>query len=140
MGSRLNMNLPAGIIFEDSYVLKLEITPYSLDLTMDFELLREHPAYIDPKKGERACFKHGTLKIVKFTKLTWSVSGLAPATDANQEIDWGCLDEFSVSNCGWRLAGDWGAIDIEGGALEIVWAYCQRVPIDPAECVARKAS
>jgi len=113
------MNIPAGISFEGSYVLKLEIAPYSLTLAMDFELLPEHPAYSHPQSGERGCFRHGTLKIVKFSKLTWNASGLAPATDANQEIDWGCLDEFSGSNCGWNLAGDWGAINIEGGALEI---------------------
>ena len=113
------MNIPTGILFEGSYVLKLEITPYSLTLTMDFEILPDHPTYFDPQNGERACFRHGTLKIVKFTKLSWRASGLAPATDANHDVDWGCLDEFSDSNSGWYLAGDWGAIDIEGGALEI---------------------
>jgi hypothetical protein len=113
------MNIPAEILFEGSYVLKLEIAPYSLTLIMDFELLPEHPAYSSPRNGERACFRQGTLKVVKFTKLTWSTSGLAPAIDANQEIDWGCLDEFFAANGGWHLAGDWGAIDIEGGALEI---------------------
>jgi len=113
------MNIPSEILFEGSYVLALEIAPYSLKMVMDFEILPSHPNYSHPKSDERACFRQGTLKIVNFIKLTWNASGLLPTIDANQEIDWGCLDEFSVLNHEWHLAGDWGSINIDGGALEI---------------------
>jgi len=112
--------IPEDIAFGQSYVLDLRITPYQVECRMDFELLPSHPRYCNPMKRERACFKKGSIRISGFTELTWVASGFAPATDARREVDWGCLDEFAASDGCWRLAGDWGNIEIKGGNLELV--------------------
>ena len=105
--------------FETSYVIRLTVAPYFIELVMDFELLPSHPEYHLPAIGERACFRRGTIKIIGFRKILWNASGYAPAHDANQEIDWGCLDQFEERSDCWILGGDWGIIEIEGGKCQV---------------------
>jgi hypothetical protein len=111
--------VPGDIAFEDSYVLGLHVTPYALTLQMDLVLTPEHPSYSPPKSNEWACFKRGTIRIEGFRRIQWYATGTAPARDASGETDWGCLDEFKTENGKWRLAGDWGTIDLEGGHLTL---------------------
>lgn len=86
---------------------------------MDLLLLPQHPAYCAPRGDERGCFKPGILRIRQFKKLEWNATGFAPATDATGEIDWGCLDELNGRGDHWRLVGDWGVIETEGGTLDV---------------------
>src|ERR1039457_3371606 len=111
--------IPSDLFFENSYVLNLQIEPYVLDVSMDFVLTLNHPAYSLPKPGEQECYKRGRIQITKFQKLTWQASGWKPAIDATGEKDYGNLDEFVNEAGKFRLSGDWGTIEIEGGELEI---------------------
>jgi hypothetical protein len=113
------MNIPQDISFSNSHILQLRVEPYAIFLSMDFVLSPSHSSFQPPQPKEWACFRKGILGISGFKHLTWDAKGTPPARDAAGELDWGCLDEFTHTNNGWHLAGDWGIIEIIGGDLNI---------------------
>jgi hypothetical protein len=114
-----NVYYPRGLLLENSYVLQLQITPYSLELQMEFVLLPEHSEYVSPKFGESASFRSGSLKITGFKDLHWEATGYPPGSDATGEMDWGCLDVFGHQDNCWTLVGSWGTFRLTGGQLDI---------------------
>lgn len=111
--------VPTDFIFEDSYVLRIEITPYILKLRMQFSLAPTHEKFHAPSQDEWAFYVLGVLRIEGFSSLMWEATGAPPAIDATGEEDLGCLDSFSYDNKFWCLEGDWGSIRIHDGRLSI---------------------
>jgi hypothetical protein len=113
------MLMPAGISYEDSYVLKIVVEPYSLRVAMDFVLTRQHARYRDPVAGERDCFLRGEIRVDGFHRIAWLATGTKPSIDSSGEVDYGKLDEISVVDGELKLSGDWGAIEVAGGDLTV---------------------
>lgn len=107
------------LVFEESFVLDIEMRPYLLLMRIDFVLTPRHPAYRIPDPGNRECFRKGALQVRGFTRVTWSATGYRPAIDADGEQDWGNFDMLELRQGRTRLCGDWGEIDAEGGELII---------------------
>lgn len=100
---------------EDSYVLRISIEPYRLELRMDFALTPAHPWYELPRAGEQECYRKGVLRVVNFEAVVWRASNLKPSIDATGELDYGCLDEMIEIEGSLKLRGDWGEIEVTGG-------------------------
>lgn len=113
------MSLSTGIAFDGSYVLGISIKPYVFLLTTDFLLTPEHPCYVPPHQGERGCFHRGWLRVDQFSRVHWHATGFPPATDANDEVDFGNIDEISHEGTILRLTGEWGEVEVEGGEVQI---------------------
>lgn len=113
------MLMPDGISYEDSYVLAIVVEPYSLRITTDFVLTRQHPRYRDPAAGERDCFLRGEIRVDGFRRIAWLATGTKPSIDSSGEADYGTLDEISVDGGEIKLSGDWGTIEVAGGNLAV---------------------
>jgi hypothetical protein len=112
-------SVPPDILFSSSYVLSLHFEPYMLIFTMDFALTPEHSEYKPPDASEQECYRRGNLRIRGFRRVTWEATGNLPGRDATGETDYGNLDELTCVDGAWRLSGDWGVIELEGGSLSI---------------------
>jgi hypothetical protein len=105
------------LALEESYVLGISMSPYRLELDMDFVLTPEHPSYHAPGPAEQECYRRGVIRIENFRRVIWNASNIQPSTDANGEADYGNLDNFHVKGDLISLSGDWGEIEIYGGSL-----------------------
>lgn len=113
------MPIPDELVFDGSYVLGVDITPYTLSLQMDFLLKESSVLYKKPPEGERGCFRRGRLLVAKFTRLDWHATGTPPAYDSSGEMDYGCLDGLREIENGFEFSGDWGIIRVIAGTLSI---------------------
>jgi|SRR6267154_2791203 len=111
--------IPSDILFSSSYVLSFCIEPYIVWLDMEFALTPEHPEYSLPDADKQECYRRGAIGIRGFERVTWSATGFLPSHDAKGEVDFGNLDEFTYTRNVWRLAGDWGLIEVLGGKLQL---------------------
>ena len=113
------MILSEGISFEDSYVLAIVVEPYSLRVSTDFVLTKQHPLYREPAGGERDCFRRGEIRVDGFHRISWLSSRAKASVDSSGELDFGTLDEFIRVDGILNLSGDWGVIEVDGGDLTI---------------------
>lgn len=119
MGYLVTMRLPSFISFEDSYVLSINAAPYNIVLEVDFALLPGHEFYSQPRQDESEYFFKGQLRVDGFDRILWSATKFSPSEDAAGDIDFGTFDEIIYSNNLLKLVGDWGELEITGGALSI---------------------
>jgi hypothetical protein len=120
MGFGMNWNDQfQHVLLESSYVLQIRLSPYNLELRMDFVLTPEHPKYSSPDAAKQECYKRGHIQIMGFRRVTWEASGYKPSYDATGELDFGNLDLFTYSNGVWEVSGDWGVIRVDGGDLAV---------------------
>ncbi|UFS59093.1 hypothetical protein [Subtercola endophyticus] len=109
-----------GIDLEDSYVLNVESFPSNVWISFDFVLTEEHPSYLPPDADSQFCFRRGRIVFHGVTHCDWSGQGeLVPARDANNEIDYGHLDEFSNEGKRYSVSGEFGAMKIEADRFEV---------------------
>ena len=104
------------IVLEESYVLAITATPGRLVFKVDFVLTPDHPLFRPYNAVETfACFRRGELRFQAVTASQWSDQGKPPARDATGEIDYGHIDYFEWKPGCYRLEGDFGFIEINGG-------------------------
>jgi hypothetical protein len=113
------MDIPADIVFSESYVLGLSVEPYLVRLLMDFVLAPEHPSYAHPRVNEQECYRRGEIRVRGFRRVTWDARGILPSHDSSGEFDFGNLQEPRRVGDPLRLSGDWGTISIVGGEFHI---------------------
>ncbi|WP_038026061.1 hypothetical protein [Synechococcus sp. PCC 7336] len=100
------------IYLEDSYVIAIEEKEAIIIFFMDFVLQENHPEYEPPKDDEIYCFKRGTIKFIRPSKVDWQVKLMNPLTDSSGEIDYGNIDKFVILGNSYNLSGEWGKIEI----------------------------
>lgn len=100
------------VALEDSYVLDIEARPGGLLFRLDLFLDPGHPDFGPPRGDDRACFRPALLSFDEVRSLTWTGQGTPPARDANGEIDYGAIDEFTWTAGEFTLVGDWGRIQV----------------------------
>ena len=82
-------------------------------------LTEEHELFSEPRVGENACYRRGEIFLRGFARVTWNATGVLPSEDASGEFDYDNFHKFEhVENC-WIMVGDWGEIEVTGGALDI---------------------
>ncbi|GAA0452935.1 hypothetical protein Ade02nite_01010 [Paractinoplanes deccanensis] len=104
---------------EDSWVLDIVARPGTLTISLDVVLLPEHPDYQAPLPGESHCYRRGELRFEKVSVLHWAGQGLPPARDASGELDYGGVDSFDFDHDAYRIAGDFGEINVRADSLQI---------------------
>jgi hypothetical protein len=107
----------AHFYFEDSYVLAIAATPGWLKIEMDLVLTPSHQEYRPAKPGEHYTYRHGSLIFDGVTTLSWTEQGERPAIDANQELDYGNIDQFEWEPGRFLFEGGFGKIDVRAANL-----------------------
>lgn len=108
-----------NIYLEDSFVLDIEAHPGLLRLRLDAVLTEDHPEYSAPGPDEQYCYRSALIQFNGVTRLHWLASSFRPAVDANDEIDYGGIDQFGRDGDTYVLAGDFGQIDVEASGCTI---------------------
>ena len=100
----------------ESFILSWLADDGDLLFEVDFALAEGHPDYRQPRLGERACFRRGTLKFPNVRSMAGlpSMAEVRPAFDATGEIDYGHFDSFvEVASGQFEVSGDFGVLRLE---------------------------
>ena len=79
---------------------------------LEVVLTENHPSYVPPSSQEQYCYKKAKLSFSNAKKITWIEKSNVFFTDANNEIDYGNIDEFFKEENYFYLSGDWGELAI----------------------------
>ena len=102
-----------GIYLEDSWILDIVVGDRELQFRLEAVLTPDHADYTPPLPAEQHCYRAGVLTIRSSNPITLHSSGMAPATDATGERDYGHIDSFvRGAHDSWQLEGDWGSASI----------------------------
>lgn len=100
------------VYLEDSYLLELKESPKELELIIDAVLTEEHPEYSEPPPSENYCYKKAKISFSNVKAITWIEKKMFPFCDANNEIDYGNIENFSIHSKDYHISGDWGKVII----------------------------
>jgi len=110
-----------SIYLEDSFVKGISEYNDRLTFSLEIVLKDNHPRYELPKKGERYCYKNGEIVFSEIDKIIWIEKNMHQYKDANNEIDYGNIDELSYSEESeeYKVTGDWGHLRIKCETLSV---------------------
>ncbi|MCS5718828.1 hypothetical protein N1027_11850 [Herbiconiux sp. CPCC 205763] len=115
------VTLPAlqHFVLEESWVASIEVRSGIVELDVDLAYAADHPELRPPREGEYAYFRRGAIRFTGVSSVAWKdMEG--PATDAAGVKDWGHIDTFDWIGTTFELEGDFGAIEIEANALDVI--------------------
>jgi hypothetical protein len=105
------------IDLEDSFILSVDEAFDRVTFGLDAVLLPTHPNYQDPKPEEQYCYRLGNLTFPEVREVTWLKRSSQPFTDANDEEDWGHIDEIDVDQDDrYLVTGEFGTISIKSSS------------------------
>lgn len=107
------------IVLEESFVLGISATPSCVTVDVEFALTPDHPAYAPPPPDENEAYRRGQIRFVGVRRLVWEDQGLAPATDATGEADYGHVDDLRWDDETFELEGEWGRMSLEADGVEV---------------------
>ncbi|MEH6451291.1 MAG: hypothetical protein V7765_21700 [Oleispira sp.] len=92
----------ANIDLWESFVLDWELKGGELRINIDAYLFPEHPHYLKPPENEWACFVDAYLIFEGISELEGfdALTKAKPAIDANDEKDFGHIEEFKFTVLG----------------------------------------
>ena len=105
-----------NLYLEDSWVTAVRATPGRVEFDVEFVLREHHPAYSQPKRGEKYCYHSGTIRIVSVSELRWDGQGGPAALDATGDRDYGAINSFERQDGVLRLTGDFGRVEARSAA------------------------
>lgn len=101
------------IYLEDSFLLGCSECADQVSFSLDLVLTLGHPDYTPARSGEQHCYRTGRLIFSGPTSVAWNRRDFAhPATDASGKIDYGAIDEMTLTDGVYRLEGAWGEVEI----------------------------
>lgn len=101
-------------------MLDLQATPGKFSIALDFVLREGHPQYAPPLQGEQCSYRKGCLVFSDVKEVSWSGQGrIKPAIDANDEIDYGGIDSFTIEHDVYRLEGDFGLVEVSAASVGV---------------------
>jgi len=100
------------VYLEDSYVLGIAQTSVSLSFALEVVLRESHPLYHEPAPGLQYFTLKAMLDFPDPETVRWLERRFVPATDATGEVDYGTIDLFYRDGPRYRLAGEWGDVEI----------------------------
>jgi hypothetical protein len=114
-------SIPAltGLDLEESYILDVDVHDTSLVFKLDLVLRPEHPEYTLPRPGEQHCFRRARIEIVDARSVRWVEKIMQPFRDSSGEVDYGSIDSWLLHGDVAMIAGDWGVLAVEGGAVRL---------------------
>ncbi|MFY4257085.1 hypothetical protein ACOTCG_05780 [Achromobacter xylosoxidans] len=112
----------SNFYLEDSYVLSINETAESLIFEIEAVLMKSHPKYEEPKKGEQYCYHNIFLQFFCVTSIEWIDRRYLPFEDSAGERDYGNIDSFIADSGSYILSGDWGTVIVRGGEVDAILA------------------
>jgi len=114
------MQIFGGVDLNDSFVLSWQESVDSLVFYLEASLWPESDHYSTPCKDEWTCYKPAilTFKGVSEIQGLKSMRDTLHSTDANGDVDFGNIDELEQLETGFRVAGDFGEVEIFGGRIQ----------------------
>jgi len=109
----------ANVYLEDSYVLAIEEGVSTLSFTLDLVLLESHPLYEKPTADEQYCYRNARIHFCQTQHVHWHARSALVSTDADGKADLGNVDTFMKDGPTYHLTGDWGAVSITCGCLQV---------------------
>lgn len=103
------------LYLQDSYVLDIFNDEKEVHFSMEFVLTERHPKYRPPRSGEQYCYKRGIIQFPCIAHVNEFVRQAVVSRDATGETDMGNIDTFLWQGKRYRLAGDWGRLDVVCG-------------------------
>ncbi len=105
------------VYLEDSYVLNVYVLnvkerPSSLEFLLELVLTEKHPHYVPPGPDEQYCYSRARLIFPEVETVRWLSQTIRPYSDATGDVDYGNIDELVAENGHYRIAGDWGAVEV----------------------------
>jgi hypothetical protein len=110
----------AHIYLEDSFVLGLTSTADSLVFAVDLVLTEKHPEYQDPRPHEVYCYRRGKIIIAEANTVQWNSVCMRPSKDAEDVVEFGSIDAWSVDGNRSQIEGGWSEVDVDGGQLHVI--------------------
>lgn len=107
-------------LLEESYVLEIEVRPTIVRFSVDLVLTVGHSEYRHPLPGEQYCFRRGFIEFTGVERIFWTGQGAPPARDANDELDYGNIDNFEYDPPGYHLDGGWGCMELIASEVRVV--------------------
>ena len=121
----MSIDALADIYLEDTFVLAWHQGAGSLTFHVLASLLQSHPEASTPATGDWACYRPG---IIQFTGVS-SINGLLPqdsvprTTDADGDIDYGCIDSLSQIQPGeYHIVGEFGNVLLAASEISVYLA------------------
>ena len=112
-----------NILLEDTFVLSWHQASASLTFNVLASLLQSHPEASPPAGGEWACYRLGA---IQFSGVS-SIDGLlhqqsvAPTTDPDGSVDYGCIDDLSLVRPGeYRITGEFGVVTVVAREISLI--------------------
>ncbi|WNC69089.1 hypothetical protein RI845_02785 [Thalassotalea nanhaiensis] len=109
-----------GIDLNDSLVIDWSLENNRLKFDLIASIWPESDFYYPPKKDEYTCYRNALISFENITSITGLLSkeSVKPSTDADGSIDYGNIDTLTVLEDKFELIGDFGKVEINGGALK----------------------
>ena len=101
-----------NLYLEDSFVLNIKAEANYVEFLLEVVLTENHPLYVPPSSQEQYCYKKAKLRFYNAKQIKWIEKTNVFFTDANNEIDYGNIDEFFKEENYFYLSGDWGELAI----------------------------
>lgn len=102
-----------NVYLEDSFVLDISARPGTVTVHLELVLTEQHSDYSPPPLDERYCYRRATICFGGVRRLNWIRGERQPSRDANNEIDFGGVDQFVAEASSYSLTGDFGELVIE---------------------------
>ncbi|MDF3136926.1 hypothetical protein, partial [Pseudomonas extremaustralis] len=80
-------------------------------------LLETHPLFEKPKAGEQYCYRRARILFRETQLILWHKRSALVFTDADDNVDLGNLDTFTIEGRTYHLTGDWGAVSVRCSTL-----------------------
>lgn len=110
-----------NIYLEDSFLLDVKEDSNSISFFVEAALLNGHELYHNPLKGEAHCYKKCEIKFPEVKMVNWVKKFFEPVQGCDEEIDYGNIDNFTFSEAGYHISGEWGDVLIKSDEPFLIW-------------------
>lgn len=116
-----DMEIFRGIDLNDSFVLGWKQEPAEVVFEIEASVWPDSPFYRTPKADEYTCYRRAWLAFRGCN----SIAGLRPmseaksTTDSDGTTDYGNIDSLSQTGSTFRIYGEFGEVEIEGGRFTL---------------------
>lgn len=101
-----------NVYLEDSFVISIKTEENQAEFMIEAVLHEKHPLYSPPSAQEQYCYKLAKISFSNAKKVTWIEKKNSFFIDANNEVDYGNIDNFFYIGDHFYLSGDWGSLEI----------------------------
>jgi hypothetical protein len=108
------------VYLEDSFVREIVESDTYVSFTLVVALLKDHPLWEDPPRGERHCYRLGALTFPAVRSKKWHERAAPAYSDRGGALDQGNIDVLVAEPGGfYHVEGEWGSLDVASAAPQL---------------------